>query len=58
MNVGNRKRVRSLALVMTLAVVGMLAAFMALAVPPGPAAAQGDPICSTPVGPLLPQCQA
>ena len=55
MNKGNRKHVRLLALTMSLAVVGMLAAFIALAVQPGPVAAQG--LCDGPLAPLLPQCQ-
>ncbi len=57
MNKGNRKHVRLLVLTMSLAVVGMLAAFIALAAQPGPAAAQTDPLCDGPLGPLLPQCQ-
>ena len=55
MNKGNRKHVRLLALTMSLAVVGMLAAFIALAVQPGPVAAQG--LCDGPLAPLLPQCE-
>ena len=39
---------------MSLAVVGMLAAFIALAAQPEPAAAQD--LCSGPLAPLLPQC--
>ena len=54
MNKGNRKHVRLLALTMSLAVVGMLAAFIALAAQPGPVAAQG--LCDGPLAPLLPQC--
>ena len=57
MNKGNRKRILPLA-VMSMAVVGMLAAFIALAAAqPQPAAAQGDPLCDGPLAPLLPQCQ-
>ena len=55
MKKGNRKHVRLLAMAMSLAVVGMLAAFIALAAQPAPAAAQ-DP-CDGPLAPLLPQCQ-
>ena len=55
MKKGNRKHVRLLAMAMSLAVVGMLAAFIALAAQPAPAAAQ-DP-CDRPLAPLLPQCQ-
>ena len=55
MNKGNRKHVRLLALTMSLAVVGMLAAFMALAVQPGLVAAQD--LCDGPLADLLPQCQ-
>ena len=54
MKKGNRKHVRLLAMAMSLAVVGMLAAFIALAAQPAPAAAQ-DP-CDGPLAPLLPQC--
>ena len=57
MNKGNRKHVRLLVLTMSLAVVGMLAAFIALAAQPGPAAAQTDPLCAGPLAPILPQCQ-
>ena len=55
MKKGNRKHVRLLAMAMSLAVVGMLAAFIALAAQPAPAAAQ-DP-CDGPLATLLPQCQ-
>ena len=54
MKKGNRKHVRLLAMAMSLAVVGMLAAFIALAAQPAPAAAQ-DP-CDGPLAPFLPQC--
>ena len=54
MKKGNRKHVRLLAVAMSLAVVGMLAAFIALAAQPAPAAAQG--LCDGPLAPLLPQC--
>ena len=54
MKKGNRKHVRLLAMAMSLAVVGMLAAFIALAAQPAPAAAQG--LCDGPLAPLLPQC--
>ena len=57
MNKGNRKHILPLALVMSLAVVGMMAAFIALAVQPGTVAAQTDPLCDGPLAPLLPQCQ-
>ena len=56
MKKGNRKHILPLALVMSLAVVGMMAAFIALAVQPGTVAAQSDP-CDGPLAPLLPQCQ-
>ena len=49
MNKGNRKHILPLALVMSLAVVGMMAAFIALAVQPGTVAAQTDP-CDGTVG--------
>ena len=55
MKKGNRKHIRLLAMAMSLAVVGMLAAFIALAVQPGPVAAQG--LCDGPLAPLLPQCE-
>ena len=55
MKKGNRKHVRLLAMAMSLAVVGMLAAFIALAAQPAPAAAQD--LCDGPLAPLLPQCQ-
>ena len=55
MKKGNRKHIRLLAMVMSLAVVGMLAAFIALAAQPEPAAAQG--LCDGPLAPLLPQCK-
>ena len=55
MKQGNRKHIRLLAMAMSLAVVGMLAAFMALAAQPAPASAQ-DP-CDGPLAPILPQCQ-
>ena len=55
MKKGNRKHVRLLAMAMSLAVVGMLAAFIALAAQPAPAAAQQDP-CDGPLATLLPQC--
>ena len=55
MKKGNRKHVRLLAMAMSLAVVGMLAAFIALAAQPGPVAAQG--LCDGPLAPLLPQCE-
>ena len=55
MKKGNRKHVRLLAMAMSLAVVGMLAAFIALAAQPEPAAAQG--LCDGPLAPLLPQCE-
>ena len=55
MKKGNRKHVRLLAMAMSLAVVGMLAAFIALAAQPAPAAAQDQ--CDGPLAPLLPQCQ-
>ena len=54
MKKGNRKHIRLLAMAMSLAVVGMLAAFIALAAQPAPAAAQG--LCDGPLAPLLPQC--
>ena len=56
MKKGNRKYIRLLAMAMSLAVVGMLAAFMALAAPPEPASAQG--LCDGPFAPLFAQCQA
>ena len=56
MKKGNRKHVRLLAMAMSLAVVGMLAAFIALAAQPEPAAAQQD-LCDGPLAPLLPQCE-
>ena len=56
MKKGNRKHIRLLAMAMSLAVVGMLAAFIALAAQPEPAAAQQD-LCDGPLAPLLPQCQ-
>ena len=55
MKKGNRKHVRLLAMAMSLAVVGMLAAFIALAAQPAPASAQD--LCDGPLAPLLPQCQ-
>ena len=55
MKKGNRKHVRLLAMAMSLAVVGMLAAFIALAAQPAPASAQD--VCDGPLAPLLPQCQ-
>ena len=55
MKKGNRKHVRLLAMAMSLAVVGMLAAFIALAAQPAPASAQDQ--CDGPLAPLLPQCQ-
>ena len=55
MKKGNRKHIRLLAMAMSLAVVGMLAAFIALAAQPGPVAAQG--LCDGPLAPLLPQCE-
>ena len=54
MKKGNRKHVRLLAMAMSLAVVGMLAAFIALAAQPAPASAQD--LCDGPLAPLLPQC--
>ena len=56
MKKGNRKHVRLLAMAMSLVVVGMLAAFIALAAQPEPAAAQQD-LCDGPLAPLLPQCE-
>ena len=55
MKKGNRKHVRLLAMAMSLAVVGMLAAFIALAAQPAPASAQD--LCDGPLASLLPQCQ-
>ena len=55
MKKGNRKHVRLLAMAMSLAVVGMLAAFIALAAQPAPASAQD--LCDGPLAPFLPQCQ-
>ena len=55
MNIGKRKHAWPLAMALSLAVVGMLAAFVALAVQPGTVAAQTDP-CDGPLAPLLPQC--
>ena len=54
MKKGNRKHVRLLAMAMSLAVVGMLAAFIALAAQPAPASAQD--LCDGPLAPILPQC--
>ena len=54
MKKGNRKHVRLLAMAMSLAVVGMLAAFIALAAQPAPAFAQD--LCDGPLAPILPQC--
>ena len=54
MKKGNRKHVRLLAMAMSLAVVGMLAAFIALAAQPAPASAQD--VCDGPLAPILPQC--
>ena len=56
MKKGNRKHVRLLAMAMSLAVVGMLAAFIALAAQPEPAAAQQG-LCDGPLARLLPQCE-
>ena len=56
MKKGNRKHVRLLAMAMSLAVVGMLAAFIALAAQPAPASAQQD-LCDGPLASVLPQCQ-
>ena len=56
MKKGNRKHIRLLAMAMSLVVVGMLAAFIALAAQPEPAAAQQD-LCDGPLAPLLPQCE-
>ena len=55
MKKGNRKHVRLLAMAMSLAVVGMLAAFIALAAQPAPASAQD--LCDGPLAPILPQCE-
>ena len=52
MKKGNRKHIRLLAMAMSLVVVGMLAAFIALAAQPEPAAAQQD-LCDGPLAPLL-----
>ena len=55
MKKGNRKHIRLLAMAMSLAVVGMLAAFMSLAAQPEPATAQG--LCDRPLAPFFAQCQ-
>ena len=54
MKKGNRKYIRLLATAMSLAVVGMLATFVALAAQPEPASAQG--LCDGPLAPFLAQC--
>ena len=54
MKKGNRKHVRLLATAMSLAVVGMLATFVALAAQPAPASAQG--LCDGPLAPYLAEC--
>ena len=56
MKKSNRKYIRLLAMAMSLAVVGMLAAFMALAAQPELASAQG--LCDGPLAPFLAQCQS
>ena len=56
MKKGNRKHIRLLAMAMSLAVVGMLAAFIALAAQPEPAAAQEE-LCDGPLAPILAQCE-
>ena len=55
MNIGKRKHAWPLAVGLSLAVVGMLAAFIAFAAQPGIVSAQ-DP-CDGPLASLLPQCQ-
>ena len=55
MNIGKRKHAWPMALALSLAVVGMLAAFIALAAQPGSVMAQG--MCDGPLADLLPQCQ-
>ena len=54
MKKGNRKYFRLLATAMSLAVVGMLATFVALAAQPEPASAQG--LCDGPLAPFLAEC--
>ena len=54
MKKGNRKYFRLLATAMSLAVVGMLATFVALAAQPEPASAQG--LCDGPLAPYLAEC--
>ena len=54
MKKGNRKYFRLLATAMSLAVVGMLATFVALAAQPAPASAQG--LCDGPLAPFLAEC--
>ena len=55
MNIGKRKHAWPLAVGLSLAVVGMLAAFIAFAAQPGTAQAQG--LCDGPLASLLPQCE-
>ena len=59
MSTGNRNRAWPLAIALSVAVVGVLAAFIVMAVQePAPATAHGPDICHTPFAGLNPECAA
>ena len=59
MSTGKRNRAWPLAIALSVAVVGVLAAFIVMAVQePVPAAAHGPNICHTPFGVVSPECAA